>query len=426
MPRRTPARTPNKLSKRSRPTAVLLGGAPVAAAALALAPATMSCSAGWGTETATRDAAIDVRVRRSIVAASKHRGGSFETGQPELNIPHARVYVGSSDWGLYSINAASGQSVWRFQTLGPVQSRPLYDANEDTVYFGSDDGALYKVRAKDGRLLWRLDSNAEVTQKPVLADGIIYITNANDTLLALDSQTGAIQWHQHRAPSAGLEIAGYAGPLVWKDKVYTAFSTGIVSAFDANTGVERWQPVDLTAEAEQITGELPQYFDVDTTPVADEGSEGSVVYVASYAAGVYALDAETGALVWSNPDISGVTELTLWTGRGPSGGTRKLLYAASGTSGIWALDPEERGETVWHQALPEGGVSRPIPVSGVLMVSSTTYGLFLFSPLTGKVIDGLNNADGFTMTPAAYGTRAFVVSNEGFFYGLRVAVGPRG
>ena len=403
--------------KLSRPIAALVAGAVVASAST-------SCRHAWPTETVTREASIEVQLRRSVVAESKHRGGDFETGQPELNIPHARVYVGSSDWGLYAINAASGKSVWRFQTLGPVQSQPLYDPKEDTVYFGSNDGALYKVRARDGRLLWRLDTNAEITQRPVIDDGIVYVTNANDTLLALDAQTGAIQWHQHRAPAAGLEIAGYAGPLVWKGKVYTAFSTGIVSAFDANTGVERWQPVDLTSEAEQIIGELPQYFDVDTTPVPDEGSEGSVIYVASYAAGVYALDAETGALVWSNPDIRGVTELTLWNGRGKTGGARKLLYAASGTSGIWAIDPEERGKVVWHQKLPEGGVSSPIPVSGVLMVSSTEYGLFLFSPLTGRVLDGLNNGDGFSMTPAAYGTRAFVVSNEGFFYGMRVAAGP--
>lgn len=422
MPKRTPTRRPT-----TRSAAFILGALGVGAAALALGSAATGCSGmSWQMKSAEEDASIEVRIRRSVVAASQHRGGDFETGQPELNIPQARVYVGSSDWGLYAINAASGKSVWRFQTLGPVQSRPLYDPVEDSVYFGSDDGALYKVRGRDGRLLWRLNTNAEITQRPVLDDGILYVTNANDTLLALDAQTGDIQWHQHRAPSAGLEIAGYAGPLVWKGKVYTAFSTGIVSAFDANTGVERWQPVDLTAEAEQIIGELPQYFDVDTTPVPDEGSEGSVIYVASYAAGVYALDAETGALVWSNPEARGVTELTLWRGRGQSGAPRKLLYAASGTSGLWALDPEERGKVVWHQKLPEGGVSRPVSVSGVLMVSSTEYGLFLFSPLTGKVIDGFNNGDGFAMTPAAFGTRAFVVSNEGFFYGLRVAVGPRG
>lgn len=393
--------------------------------ALALLGSSLTaCGFGSRTQSPGREAAIDVRVRRTIVADSQHRGGRFQTGEPELNLNHARVYVGSSDWGLYSINAASGKSVWRFQTMGPVQSAPLYDPEEDVVYFGSDDGALYKVRSRDGRLLWRLDTNAEITARPVLHEGMLYATNANDTLLALDAETGEILWHQHRAPAAGLEIAGYAGPLVWRDKVYVAFSTGVVSAFDAKTGVERWQPVDLAAEAEEILGALPQYLDVDTTPIADEGSEGSVVYVASYAAGVYALDADTGALVWSNPEIRGATELTLWRGKGRRGRPTKLLYAASGTSGVWALDPEARGETVWHQKLPEGGVSRPVAVSGALLVSSTEYGLFLFDPPTGRVLDGLNNGDGFSMTPAAFGTRAFVVSNEGYFYGLHVAVSP--
>ncbi len=395
--------------------------APAALLLAALASTSCLSSSTRTPAGAPRRAAVDVRVRRTLRIESTHRVSALEVGQPALDVAHGRVFVGSSDWGLYALSASSGATFWRYQTLGAVQTVPLYDAQEDVVYFGSNDGALYKVRALDGHLLWRFNTNAEVNTRPVLDGGVLYFTNANDTLLAVDATTGELRWAQHRAPAAGLEIAGYAGPLVWKGKVFTAFSTGIVTAFDANTGAERWQPVDLAAEAEQILGELPRFFDVNTTPVADETLDGAAVYVAAYAAGVYALDAETGAMLWSNPELRGVDALTLWEGLGANGGKRKILFAASGTTGLVALDPAERGRVLWRQSLPEGSVSEPVSVSGAILFSASGFGLFVLEPTSGHVLGSLHNGDGFTMTPAAFGTRAFVVSNEGFLYGLQIA-----
>jgi outer membrane protein assembly factor BamB len=229
----------------------------------------------------------------------------------------------------------------------------------------------------------------------------------------------------------GMEVAGYAGPLVWRDKVYAAFSSGIVTAFDARSGNERWQPLDLAAEAEQLRGEPPQYFDVDTTPVADVIESGPVVYVGSYAGGVYALDADSGTQVWFNPEVGGVSELTLWQepahaprdGRGPDLPARKLLIASTGTTGLWGLDPET-GRDVWRQRLPRGGVSAPAVILGALLVSGSRLGVFLISPLDGSVIDGIHMTDGTSVTPAAYGRRAFVTTNGGALLSLYINPPP--
>ncbi|HKQ67938.1 MAG TPA: hypothetical protein VJT73_01300, partial [Polyangiaceae bacterium] len=58
--------------------------------------------------------------------------------------------------------------------------------------------------------------------------------------------------------------------------------------------------------------------------------------------------------------------------------------------------------------------------AGALIVSTTRYGVFLFSPLDGGVIDGIDLSNGFTMTPAAYGRRAYVMSNTGVLLGIHV------
>lgn len=371
--------------------------------------------------------AMSILYSRELTVPVRKVGEEYERGQPEIDVRHRRVFVGSSDRGLYALHADDGTSIWRFETLGAVQCEPLYDPVEDVVYFGSNDGALYKVRALDGSLVWRFATNSEVARRPVLANGLLYAVNANDTVVALEPQTGKLRWTQHRTPALGMEIAGYAGALVTEDRVYTAFSDGHVASYDALDGSERWQPVDLSAEVEQATGEIPRYLDVDTTPVLDTIKSGRVVYVAAYSGGVYALDAETGARVWANDRAQGVTELLLWQqpahgprdGVGPVEPARKALIAASGQTGLWALSPDD-GHELWRRELPEGGISAPVPIAGALMVSTSRYGLFLFSPLNGGVIDGVDTTGGLAMTPAAYGVRAFVLSNGGRFLGVEV------
>ncbi len=367
---------------------------------------------------------LDVVYSRNAVAASRRAGEAYERGQPELDIAGRRVFVGSSDNGLYALRAQDGETIWRFETLGFVQCQPLYDAVEHVVYFGSNDGALYKVDAATGALRWRFMTNAEISRRPVLAGGLLYAANANDTVIAIEPESGKMVWNQHRAPATGMEVAGYAGVSVFRDKVYTGFSDGTVLAFDARTGRERWQPVDLSAEAEQTLGEVPAQLDVDTTPVPDHIDAGTVVFVGSYAGGVFALDAETGTQVWNNSGVFGVTELFLWSEPSHADASaQRVLVAASGTSGLWGLDPET-GKELWRQRVPHGGVSAPVPMQGALLISASQLGLFLLSPLGGELIDGIHIAEGVSMTPAVHGNRAFVMTNGGRFLGLHLR-GPQ-
>jgi outer membrane protein assembly factor BamB len=110
--------------------------------------------------------------------------------------------------------------------------------------------------------------------------------------------------------------------------------------------------------------------------------------------------------------------------RGPLAGgpivpERKLLIVASATSGLWALDPTN-GHMVWRIPIPEGGVTSPVPIAGALMLGTTRYGLFLISPLDGRVIDGIDLGTGFAQTPAAFGNRAFTMTNAGTLLGILV------
>lgn len=376
--------------------------------------------AGWN---------MTLEYSRDLLAKSRKVGEPYERGQPEIDPGGRRVFVGSSDGGLYAISAPHGEILWRFQTLSFVQSAPLYDPVEDVVYFGSHDGSLYKVEALGGKLIWRLSTGAEVAHQPVLSAGLVYFANANDTLVAADSKTGQVRWSQHRTPAMGMEVAGHSAPVLHQGLAYMGFSDGTATAYDAVTGDERWQPVNLAAETEEALGEIPKYLDVDTTPEVVHTAAGTLVIFGSYVGGVYALDAKVGTLVWNNPNVHGVSDVYLWEQpaheyRGIPRPARRLLLVSTGTTGLWALNPED-GSPRWQRQLPSGGVSRPVAAAGAILMNASQWGTYLLSPIDGSLIDGIHFESGIAGTPAAFGRHAFVMTNGGTLLALRIAVPPR-
>jgi outer membrane protein assembly factor BamB len=385
---------------------------------------------------------MHVYLDRELTAPARQVGEVYEHGRPAIDPLHGRIFVGSSDRGLYALRAADGDTIWRFETLGVVQCEPLYDPQYDIVYFGSHDGALYAVQARNGALLWRFSTGAEVSRRPVIggpSGSMLFVANGADQLFALERATGKQLWTIHRTPALGMEIAAHAGPASDGESVFMAFSDGHVAAYDPKDGSERWAPVDLSAEAEQSLGDAPRYLDVDTTPLVEDGPNGKVVYVASYAGGVFALDAKSGSRVWMNEKAIGATELLLWQepahearnaepGAGlPPVPARRMLIASSGVSGLWGLEPLT-GKKIWRVPVPEGGITAAAALSGALLVGTTRYGLFLMSPLDGRPIDGIDLGTGFAETPATYGNRGFIMSNAGTFLGVLVddPLGRRG
>ncbi len=371
--------------------------------------------------------AMGIAKMRRLTADARKVGEAYERGKPEIDHAHNRVFVGSSDHGLYALNTVDLSTLWRFETANAVQSAPLYVAAEDAVFFGSNDGAAYKLRAADGKMLWRFMSNAEITARPILHGDTLFVVNANDTLIAIDPQTGKMRWYRHRTPAAGMEISGYAGAAIHGSRVYTAFSDGVVMAYRISDGAEAWPgPVDLAADAEQIRGgEELRYLDVDTTPVVSKVGATDAVFVASYEGGVYALDALSGGRLWSNDAVIGATELTLYEmpakprGPGRAAKMHRVLVAASGLTGLWGLSLDD-GAELWRRDLPTGGVTAAEPWAGALLIGTTRYGIFLVHPLDGGVIDGFHSGGAFAATPSAYGRHAFMLSNEGVLFSLTI------
>jgi len=61
--------------------------------------------------------------------------------------------------------------LWRFDTRGAVRSSPVVSAGR--VYIGSTDGGLYALDAETGTLEWQADVGSPVSSSAAVAGGLV-------------------------------------------------------------------------------------------------------------------------------------------------------------------------------------------------------------------------------------------------------------
>src|SRR3990172_6033185 len=83
-------------------------------------------------------------------------------------------------------------TVWKFKTQGMVQSSPTVD--KGVVYFGSCDDSLYALDINTGLEKWRFATERYVFSSPAVFNGAVYFGSNDGHLYALDINTGVEKW----------------------------------------------------------------------------------------------------------------------------------------------------------------------------------------------------------------------------------------
>jgi alcohol dehydrogenase (cytochrome c) len=210
---------------------------------------------------------------------------------------------------------------------------------------------------------------------PLVADGIMYLTESPSSVTALDARTGRRLWHWAPELPEGVLHIGFPkvnrGVAILGDTLYVGTLDARLFALDAGTGAVRWE----TRVADNSMG-----FSLTLAPLALDGR--IIVGVSGAEAGVRAFvdayDATSGERVWRTYTVPAPGEPGSETWGGDSwqtgGGSTwltgsydpdlELLYWMTGnpapdwngdlrpgdnlfTCSILALDPET-GEMRWH------------------------------------------------------------------------------
>jgi len=191
----------------------------------------------------------------------------------------------------------------------------------------------------------------------------------NEVLAALDAATGKELWQSsYPAPYTLVKAAVPHGmgpkatPVYADGKLFTFGISGILSAFDANTGKRLWQ---------KTAPEVGPTFSTAQSPLVDRGL--LIVHVGGHNKGALtAFDMNTGAPKWQ------------WNGDGPGygspiiaefGGMRQVVtFTQQNLVGVSA----ETGELLWQRPFKtpnEINALTPLIYSGTIIVSGQDQGV---------------------------------------------------
>jgi outer membrane protein assembly factor BamB len=255
------------------------------------------------------------------------------------------LVVGSADWNVYALDAATGQRAWTFPTSGGVFSSPTI--LDGVAYIGSNDGYIYALSLSTGEVVWkrRLGLAAGV-RSPAIADGVVYASTAYTfRVFALDAATGQKLWSRRL-------VGGYidSGPALDSGRVYVTTEHGTLFSLDAATGGVLWR---VTALGEGLR---------------NPAVAGGVVFVGSPKKWMFALDAATGARVWATRVDGELFSPIVANGVVYAGGRENKLYAFDvGT-----------GDLLWT-AVAGALVSNPILVDGRLYFGAFDNHLYAYA-----------------------------------------------
>jgi outer membrane protein assembly factor BamB len=318
-------------------------------------------------------AAIDGPTGRVRWTRSTRAAGESTAGSALVALASA-VIAGDDDVVCFGVDGAER---WRF---APVEAGApgtyLGPAVGGLVFAGSRSGQVYAVEIASGRQRWaaRIADDDETTVfAPVVSDRLViagFTSFAPPTIggfVALDAATGDERWRQlfpsSTGTSTGTGVTG--GPLLVGDVVVGVNRTGVIYAFDLNTGSVRWSlpAVNATAAgswrmdqdfralartgpllfAGSLTGVVAAY-DINTrterwrrAPLEASvafgiTSDEQAVYVPYFSGHLVALDVKSGVERWRTSDgRRGFSWAPL------SSGTH--LYAAASGAGYFAFRP---------------------------------------------------------------------------------------
>ena len=350
------------------------GFCPAAAPAFAEPPSAPNWN-GWGADPSqhrfqptdmAKLAAEDVP-RLRVKWAFGFPGASRAFAQP--TVMGGRIFVGSQNGKVYSLDAKSGCVHWTFDARTPVRSAVTIGQNgaDWLAYFGDLSGNVYALDVLTGRALWkvRVDEHpgAVITGSPTLVGTTLLVP-----VTSYEELTGADPHYpccNFRGSVVSLEAA--TGKVVWKsytiaEKASPRATNSIGTKLMGPSGAGVWSSPTFDAAKRMVYVTTSDNYSDPPTDTSDA---------------ILAFDAASGQPSWSRQITSGdafnVACAAISPGpncpmaKGPDldfgsspilvslAGGKRALIASQKSGVVTAVDPDHDGEILWQTRVGRGG-----------------------------------------------------------------------
>ena len=199
------------------------------------------------------------------------------------------LLVGSYDTNLHCIDAATGKAVWTHTTDNYINGSPaLLPSGE--VLFGGCDSYIHVLRLEDGAETRQIESDAYIASSVAVRDGLGYVGNYGNLVIAFDPKSGEIKWKYRDR-----NFPYFSSAAVTADRVIIGCRDKRLHCLDRATGKAVW--------TFQTRGQ------VESSPVVCGdaiivGSEDGRLYCVNLADGAERWAYEIGAPVTASPAVS--------------------------------------------------------------------------------------------------------------------------
>jgi outer membrane protein assembly factor BamB len=165
------------------------------------------------------------------------------------------VVVHTGDGSITGLDAASGKRIWSYERSTPTltlrgSSAPLIA--DDLVIAGFDNGRLVALELKTGKLAWEsvvavstgrsdLERMVDIDGEPLRIDDTIYVATYQGRVAAVSLYSGEVRWAR--------DFSSYAGIAVDDSYLYLTDASGIIWAFDRDSGTAQWRQEKLKSRA---------------------------------------------------------------------------------------------------------------------------------------------------------------------------------
>ena len=222
----------------------------------------------------------------------------YETGDKILGgANHAKspdgkstwLLIGSYDSNLHCVDAGTGQAVWKHATDNFINGTPALTPGGEII-FGGCDSFIHVLQLADGRELRQIESSAYIASSVATADGLGYVGNYGNIVLAFDPKSGEVKWKYR-----GRNFPYFSSAAVTADRVILGGRDKRLHCIDRASGKGVW--------TFQTRGE------VESSPVVCGdaiivGSADGRLYCVALADGKERWACEIGAAVTASPAVA--------------------------------------------------------------------------------------------------------------------------
>ncbi|KAF0176552.1 MAG: PQQ-binding-like beta-propeller repeat protein [Hyphomonadaceae bacterium] len=281
----------------------------------------------------------------------------------------------------------------------------------------ADNAPAHATMAGDFSIVARRDvgagssSNARISSPPVIADGKVFVFDADQRVSAFPVNGGGRIWSRDLSPRRGRDKDALGGGVAFADgKIYVTSGFGFAAALDATTGAEVWR----------TNTQAP----IHAAPTVSGGR----VFAVTNDSELIAIDATSGVVQWTHQAIAEPARILAASSPAVRGDTVVAPFASGEVVALLAAN----GRRLWVDALTRAGrltslsaindiAGRPVALDGVVYAASHSGILAAIDQRTGQRIWARGLAS--TQTPWVAGDTLYVVTIDGELTALERTTG---